>query len=58
VNPYRQDKFMVETGHAIVAPESLTTSPPDVVIVMNPIYLSEIRGQLEDLGLRPEITSV
>jgi SAM-dependent methyltransferase len=58
VNPFRQGKFMIGTGHAIVAPESLADAAPDVVIVMNPIYVDEIRDQLERIGLRPEITSV
>ena len=58
VNPFRQGKFMIGTGHAIVAPESLANPAPDVVIVMNPIYVNEIRDQLERMGLRPEITSV
>jgi SAM-dependent methyltransferase len=58
VNPYRQGKFMVGTGHPIVSPESLAGSPPDVVIVMNPIYVEEIRGQLQGMGLRPDILSV
>ena len=58
VNPFRQGKFMIGTGHEIVAPESLAASAPDVVIVMNPIYAVEIRNQLEGMGLRPEITSV
>jgi SAM-dependent methyltransferase len=58
VNPFRQGKFMIGTGHEIVAPESLADSAPDVVIVMNPIYVDEIRDQLDGMGLRPEITSV
>jgi SAM-dependent methyltransferase len=58
VNPFRQGKFMIGTGHAIVAPESLADSAPDVVIVMNSIYLDEIRDQLGSMGLRPELTSV
>jgi SAM-dependent methyltransferase len=58
VNPFRQGKFMVGSGHPIVAPESLTTSPPDVVVVMNPIYVDEIRRRLDGMGLRPEISAV
>ena len=58
VNPFRQGKFMIGTGHEIVSPESLAESAPDVVIVMNPIYVDEIRDQLDGMGLRPEITSV
>jgi SAM-dependent methyltransferase len=58
VNPYRHGKFMVGSGHPIVAPESLLGSRPDVVVVMNPIYADEIRAQLHGMGLEPEITAV
>ncbi len=58
VNPFRHGKFMIGTGHDIVAPQSLAGSPPDVVIVMNPIYMAEIRAQLEGMGLRPELVAV
>jgi SAM-dependent methyltransferase len=58
VNPFRHGKFMIGTGHEIVAPESLVGAPPDVVVVMNPIYLDEIGGQLDSMGLRPESVAV
>ncbi|NIA25988.1 MAG: methyltransferase domain-containing protein [Gammaproteobacteria bacterium] len=58
INPYKQGKFMPGTGQEIIAPESLTTSPPDLVIVMNPIYLEEIGADLTRLGLAPEVVAV
>lgn len=58
VNPFRQGKFMIGTGHPIVAPEALVDAPPDVVVVMNPIYRGEIERQLDGMGLRPEVTAV
>jgi SAM-dependent methyltransferase len=58
VNPFRQGKFMIGTGHPIVAPETLVGSPPDVVVVMNPIYVGEIERQLDGMGLRPNIVAV
>jgi hypothetical protein len=58
VNPYKQGKFMPGTGHPVVAPEALLDQPPDLVIVMNPIYVGEIASSLRGLGLEPEITAL
>ncbi|MDH4146710.1 MAG: class I SAM-dependent methyltransferase [Acidimicrobiia bacterium] len=55
INPYKTGKFMAGTGHEIVAPEFLVEYRPDLVIAMNPIYLDEIRAQLDQLGLHPEL---
>lgn len=58
INPYRQGKFMPGTGQEIVSPEFLKTYRPDRVVVMNPIYVEEIRADLERFGLTPEIHAV
>jgi hypothetical protein len=58
INPYKQGRFLPVTGHRVCAPEDLLETPPDVVIVMNPIYLPEIGAQLESLGLVPELMAV
>jgi len=55
INPHKHGKFLAGTGQEIVSPESLVESKPDVVIVMNPVYTEEIRSQLAELGLQPEI---
>ena len=36
-------------------PETLRELRPGVVIVMNPIYVQEIRGILDNLGLQSEL---
>lgn len=58
INPHKQGKFLPGTGHQVVAPDMLVGSPPDTVVVMNPIYLPEIGAQLGDLGLSPELVAV
>lgn len=58
INPYKQGKFLPGTGQEVVAPESLVERPPDVVIVMNSIYVDEIRAQLAHLSLNPEVVSL
>ena len=55
INPFKWGKFMAGTGQQIVSPEFLVEYRPDLVVAMNPIYLDEIRLQLEELGLHPEL---
>jgi SAM-dependent methyltransferase len=54
INPRRSGTFLAGTGQQIVAPEFLAQYRPDVVIVMSPIYLPEIRTQLDNMGVRPQ----
>jgi SAM-dependent methyltransferase len=54
INPRRSGTFLAGTGQQIVAPEFLAQYRPDVVIVMSPIYLPEIRAQLDNMGVRPQ----
>jgi len=58
INPHRQGKYLPGSGKLIVAPNFLKEYRPDVVIAMNPIYLDEIRSDLNNLGLHPELTAV
>jgi SAM-dependent methyltransferase len=57
INPHKHDKFMAATGQQVVAPEFLREYRPDLVIVMNPIYLDEIGAQLAAMDLRPELVA-
>ena len=54
INPRRSGTFLAGTGQQIVAPGFLAQYRPDVVIVMSPIYLPEIRAQLDNMGVRPQ----
>lgn len=54
LNPHKRSMFIPGTGHEIVAPADLPRNPPDVIVVMNPVYLEEIREQVASLGLSPE----
>jgi SAM-dependent methyltransferase len=58
INPFRQGAFMAGTGHSIIEPAVLKEIDPQAVIVMNPIYLDEIRQDLSTLGLTPELIPV
>ncbi len=54
INERKQGKYIAGTGQKIVAPAFLTDYRPDVVIVMNPVYLNEIEGMVASLGLTCE----
>ena len=58
INPNKHGTFMAGTGHEIVGPDSLIDYRPDLVIVMNPIYLDEIQRDLDRLGVKAELMAV
>jgi SAM-dependent methyltransferase len=58
INPHKQGFFMPGTGHEVVLPTFLRENCPDVVVVMNEIYEDEIRRELAEMGLAPELVSV
>lgn len=58
INPHRQGKFMVGSGHPIVGPDALVALKPDSVIVMNPVYRAEIAEMLSARGLSPELLTL
>jgi SAM-dependent methyltransferase len=58
INPYRQGTYMPVTGQEIVSPDFLGEYRPDVVIVMNPVYVNEIKQDLSRLGLSPKVLTL
>jgi hypothetical protein len=58
INPHKQGFFLPGSGHEVVSPERLRELRPDVVVVMNAIYVPEIRAQLAGMGLAPELVAV
>jgi hypothetical protein len=57
INPFKQGRYLSGTGQRIVAPEGLVNEPPDIVLMMNPIYRDEIASSLAGLGLSPELVA-
>jgi SAM-dependent methyltransferase len=55
INPHKQGNYLAGEGQKIVSPEFLTTTPPDVIIVMNPVYEEEICATIDDLGLTVDL---
>lgn len=58
INPHRQGRFMVGTGHPIIGPAALREVAPTTVVVMNPIYRREVADLLGGLGLHPELLTL
>lgn len=51
INPRKQGMYVGGTGQQIVAPEFLLDYRPDMVVVMNPVYVGEIREHLDAMGI-------
>ncbi len=58
INPYRRGYFMPCTAQRILSPEEAAEFAPDVVIVMNRVYVDEIRTMLTELGQKPEVLAL
>lgn len=58
INPFRHGKYLPVTGHEIISPDELSTTPPDLVVIMNSVYRDEIREMLRVRGCEPEIRCV
>jgi hypothetical protein len=58
VNPAKHGMFMPGTGHEIVPPEALVDVRPNLVVVMNPAYVEEIRADLDRLGVAAEVMAL
>jgi hypothetical protein len=55
INPGKQKRYIPMTGHYVDGPDALATIAPDLVIVMNPNYYSEIKSMLADRGIEAKV---
>jgi SAM-dependent methyltransferase len=58
INPHKHGTFMAGTGHRVVSPRDVVDIAPELVVVMNPIYLDEIESDLNRLGVNAEVVAV
>jgi len=58
INPRKRDTFLPGTGHPVMVPDDLDRISPGRIIVLNPIYMPEIRRELRSRGLHPELIEV
>jgi hypothetical protein len=55
INPRKQGMYIAGTGQQVVLPESLRDYQPNLLIVMNSVYETEIGQLARDLGLTAEL---
>jgi SAM-dependent methyltransferase len=58
INPRKQGMFVAGSGQRIVPPDFLRDYQPDIVIVMNPLYIGEIQQAIHALGLQSQVVAV
>ena len=58
INPHRHGKFIPGVGKQIMSPQFLKDYQPDMVIVMNEIYMDEIGAMLKDMNVDPEMVAL
>lgn len=58
INPRKHGGFTAGTGHRIAGPESLKGASLDLVVVMNPLYIEEVRTTLKGLGVEADTVPV
>lgn len=58
INPRKTGTFMAGAGQEIIHPDFLREYRPDVVIVMNPIYMDEIRAIFESMDQQPRLVPI
>lgn len=58
INPHKHGRYVPGTGQRIVAPDFLAEFKPDVILIMNPNYLSEIQHKADQLNLTPQFLVV
>lgn len=57
-NPKKRGRFIAGAGTPIVAPADLAETKPDLIAVMNPLYLDEVRKEAASLGVDAEVEAV
>lgn len=58
INPNKQGKYLPGTGQKILPPDYLISDPPEIVLLLNPVYRDEVAAHLAECGLAPEIVTV
>jgi fermentation-respiration switch protein FrsA (DUF1100 family) len=58
INPHKRGSYLPVSGSRIVGPADLVADPPDVVVVMNPIYRSEVAAELRGRGIGAEVLAL
>ena len=54
INPHRHGKFIPGIGKQIVSPQFLKDYKPEKIIIMNPVYCTEIKKMVEGMDITAE----
>ncbi len=57
INPCKQGMFIPGTGQRIVSPEFLCEYRPDLIILMNPIYVNEVSQITRNMNVDTKVIS-
>jgi len=57
VNPFRHGRYAPGFEGPILAPSDLRASPPDLIVVMNPVYVEEITEMVR-MGVAAQVVAV
>jgi hypothetical protein len=55
INPRKHDRFLPGSGLRVSDPAELPSVGADVIVAMNPVYVAEIRRDLEAMGVEAEV---
>ena len=58
LSPQRHEKFLPGSGLPVHAPQRLVDIAPKHIVLMNPVYLEEVRAQVRDLGVAAQVYAV
>jgi hypothetical protein len=58
INERKHGSFLPVTGHRVASPEALAVRPPGLVLVMNGVYLPEVRARLAESGITPRVVAL
>ena len=58
LSPGRQGRYLPGSGLAVRAPEVLSSLQPRHIVLMNPVYRTEVQQQLDQMGVRSHLWTV
>ena len=58
INPLKSGTYVSGTGHSITPPSFLCKTRPDLILLMNPEYETEVRSMLESLRITAQMVAI
>lgn len=58
LSPQRHGKFLPGSGLQVHAPEQLRQIDPQYIVLMNPVYVTEVQNQLDGLGVGARLLTI